>query len=491
MDTLLEKLADFRPFVALVVGDFMLDEMIFGDAERLSADAPVPVLRVRRTQTLPGGAANLCLDLAALGGTVHALGAIGNDPEGTTLRKLLESDSITSDLVLDPARPTTVKRNMIGLAQHRHPQKMFRVDHESDEPLPDDVAQILLTAFKAALPDADLVCIEDYDKGVCSEHVCQQVIALARDAGKPVFVDPASLDSYTKYRGATAITPNRTEAERATRLRCDPGADQPCAPVAAAIQADTDADAVVLTLDRMGALLLEGAADPVAITTTAREVYDVSGAGDMFLAALAAARANDTSWPDAVRFANAAAGLEVEVFGVAPIPLTDIRNALLTQAGHDLGPLRTLEHVLGDARSIRQRGGKVVFTNGCFDILHPGHIALIQQCATFGDYVVIGLNDDDSVRRLKGHDRPVNTALDRARVLGALQGVDAVVLFAQDTPLQLIEAIRPDVLVKGADYSKDQVVGAEIVERLGGRVVLIELVPGSSTTGTIAKLVRS
>ena len=489
MDSLLEKLANFKPFTALVVGDFMLDEMIFGDAERLSADAPVPVLRVRRKQTLPGGAANLCLDLATLGATVHALGVIGNDREGPELRLLLENQNITADLVLDHARPTTVKRNMIGLAQHRHPQKMFRVDHESDDPLPDDVAQTLLTAFKAALPDADLVCIEDYDKGVCSEQVCRQVIALARDAGKPVFVDPANLDSYTKYRGATAITPNRTEAERATRLPCDH--PEQCAPLAMAIQADTDADAVVLTLDRAGALLLEGNADPVAIPTTAREVYDVAGAGDMFLAALAAARANDIHWPDAVRFANAAAGLEVEVFGVAPIPLDDIRRALLTQAGHDLGPLRTLEHVLDDARSVRQRGGKIVFTNGCFDILHPGHIALIQQCARLGDYVVIGLNDDDSVRRLKGHDRPVNTALDRARVLGALQGVDAVVLFTDDTPINLIKAIKPDLLVKGADYSKQQVVGAEIVERNGGKVVLIELVPGSSTTATIARLVRS
>ncbi len=491
MDSLLEKLADFRPFTALVVGDFMVDEMLFGDAERLSADAPIPVLRVRRKQTLPGGAANLCLDLAALGASVHAFGVTGNDREGSELRALLRIHKITFDLVLDLKRPTTIKRNMIGLAQHRHPQKMFRVDHESDDPLPDNIAQNLIDAFKAALPEADLVCIEDYDKGVCSQQVCQQVIALAREAGKPVFIDPASLDSYTKYRGATAITPNRTEAERATRMRCDATATQPCTPLAMAIQADTDADAVVLTLDRMGALLLEGNADPVAIPTTAREVYDVTGAGDMFLAALAAARANDIDWTDAVRFANAAAGLEVEVFGVAPIPLADIRRAMLTQAGHDLGPLRTLEHVLDDARSVRQRGGKVVFTNGCFDILHPGHIALIQQCAKLGDYVVIGLNDDDSVRRLKGDDRPLNNALDRARVLGALQGVDAVVLFQEDTPIQLIEAIQPDVLVKGADYSKDQVVGAEIVESHGGQVVLIELVPGSSTTATIAKLVRS
>ncbi len=490
MNDLLNQLKDFKPFLAIVVGDFMLDESVFGDAERLSADAPVPVLLVRRTETAPGGAANLCLDLAALGGTVHAVGVIGDDQDGRVLRTLLEAQGIkTQMLSIDESRPTTVKRNFIGLAQHRHPQKMFRVDFESREPLDADVTAALLRAFDQLLEQADIVCIEDYDKGVCTPDICQAIIARAQRAGKPVFVDPASLDSYAKYRGCTAITPNRTEAERATKLRSDADTPEHCTPLADALQHVTDAEAVVLTLDRMGALLLERDSEPVVVSTLAREVYDVSGAGDMFIAALAAARANGIDWSLAVQFANAASGLEVEKFGVEPIPLADIRRSILAQS--DQGPIRSLDEVLEEVAAARAKGHKVVFTNGCFDILHPGHVSLVEQCAKLGEYVVVALNDDDSIRKLKGAGRPINNERDRARVLGALQGVDAVVLFSQDTPIALIEAIQPDVLVKGADYAKDQVVGAAIVEERGGEVVLVEIVEGRSTTATIAKLGQS
>jgi D-beta-D-heptose 7-phosphate kinase / D-beta-D-heptose 1-phosphate adenosyltransferase len=487
MNDLLEQLNDFQPFRAIVVGDFMLDEFVYGDAERMSADAPVPVLRARRTETSPGGAANLCLDLAALGGTVHALGVVGDDQEGRVLRTLLEAQGIkTPGMGTDEDRQTTVKRNFIGLAQHRHPQKMFRVDFESDEPLAGSASDELLHAFDAALESTDVVCIEDYNKGVCTTDLCQAIIKRAKAAGKPVLVDPASLDSYAKYRGCTAITPNRTEAERATGLRCDPEIPEHCTPLAVALQEITEARAVVLTLDRMGALLLEHESDPVVVSTVAREVYDVSGAGDMFIAALAGARANGISWPQSVQFANAASGLEVEKFGVEPIPLADIRRSILAQSDH--GPIRSLEQVLDEAQAARRKGQRVVFTNGCFDILHPGHVSLIEQCAKLGGYVIVALNDDASIERLKGAGRPVNNERDRARVLGALQGVDAVVLFSQDTPISLIEAIEPDVLVKGADYTKDKVVGADIVERGGGEVVLVELVKGRSTTATIARL---
>ncbi len=488
-DPLLDQLADWKPFTALVIGDFMLDQLVYGDAERLSSDAPVPILLVRKTEATPGGSANVCMDLAALGGRVLAFGVTGRDAAAEQLKQALSSRGVeVGGLVADGTRPTTVKQNMIGLAQARHPQKMFRVDYESREPLSREVEDHLLAAVSAALSECDVVCIEDYAKGVCSPRVCQAVIAAAKAAGKPVFVDPARGVSDLRYKGATVITPNRTEAEVATGLSAHgDGSAEHNAELARVLRDRLDLDACVLTLDRHGALLLERNGKPVTVPTLARQVYDVTGAGDMFLAGLAAARANGIDWAGAVRFANAAAGLEVEVFGVQPIPFERVHHSLAVQsAAH--GKTRTMQQAKIEAAAIRQQGGKVVFTNGCFDVLHSGHIALLEQAAAQGDFLIVGLNDDDSVRRLKGPTRPVNTQDDRARVLGALQTVGAVVLFAEDTPMKLIEAVKPDVLVKGADYTKDKVVGAEFVESYGGRIALIELVAGRSTTGTIKRM---
>lgn len=493
MDPLLHHLARWKPFSALVVGDFMLDQLQYGDAERLSADAPVPVLHVRKTEDRPGGAANVCLDLVAMKGSVRGLGIIGRDPEGQRLRAALEREHVGADaLVEDDGRPTTVKRSLIGLAQARHPQKMFRVDFESREPLSDAMAQRLVRAFESSLAArADVVCIEDYGKGVCTEAVCRAVIERSRAAGIPVFVDPARIADYSKYRGATAITPNRTEAELATGMQTDGAASvDHNAKLAEALMAQLSAEAVILTLDRHGALLLERGGRPLAVPTVAREVYDVTGAGDMMLAALAAARANGIGWEDSVRFANAAAGLEVEVFGVVPIPLERIHHELMERAARVDGKLRTLEQVLVQVAAQRRQGRKIVFTNGCFDILHAGHVSLLMKAADEGDFLVVGLNDDASVGRLKGPERPVNSQEDRAKVLSALGCIGAVVLFGEDTPVRLIEALRPDVLVKGADYRKDQVVGGAFVESYGGRIALIDLVEGRSTTGTIARLKR-
>jgi len=491
VQALLERLAKWKPFTALVVGDFMLDQQLLGDAERLSADAPVPILHVRKREDNPGGAANVCLDLTALKGKVRAFGVTGDDATGAALRQALEAQHIeTSGLVADAARPTTVKQNLIGLAQARHPQKMFRVDFESREPLDRGIAAKIVRAFESALKaGADVVCIEDYGKGVCTPALCQAIIKACRAAKVPVLVDPAKIEDYSKYKGATVITPNRTEAEFATGMNTDGEASpERNGKVAAALLERLELEAVVLTLDRHGALLLEKQGKPVAVPTIAREVYDVTGAGDMMLAAIAAARANGIGWEDAVRFGNAAAGLEVEVFGVVPIPLEKVHNELLLRAGQVHGKLRTLEQALVQAAALKSEGRKVVFTNGCFDILHSGHVALLEKAAAEGDFLIVGLNDDESVKRLKGAGRPVNGQEDRARVIGALGCVGAVVLFSEDTPIKLIEAVRPDVLVKGADYRKDQVVGGKFVESHGGRVALIDLVEGKSTSGTIAKM---
>ena len=502
MSQLLEKLAKWKPFTAVVVGDFMLDQLEYGNADRLSPEAPVPVLHVQKREDRPGGAANVCLDLVAMRGTVHALGVTGEDREADLLRAALAAAGVQSDgLVSDPTRPTTVKKSMIGLAQHRHPQKMFRVDYESRAPLPREAEDGIIAKFRGLIGSgnagagADVVCIEDYNKGVCTERVCREVIGIARERGVPVLVDPAAIEDYSKYRGATTITPNRLEASLAAGIEIgDDAAPDQHGAIAKKLLTELDLETVVVTLDRHGALLLERGRKALAVPTVARQVYDVTGAGDMVLAALAGARANGIGWPDAVRLANAAAGLEVEVFGVVPMPIERIHREVMLReggaAGAGQGKLRTLEQLVVEVAAVRSDGKKVVFTNGCFDVLHAGHLSLLRRAAAEGEFLVVAVNADDSVRRLKGKkdpSRPINTEQDRAELLAGLECVDAVVVFVEDTPERVIQSIRPDVLVKGAEYSIDQVPGARFVEDSGGRVVLLEMVEGKSTSAIVAK----
>lgn len=491
MPHLLEHLDRWKPFTALVVGDFMLDQLVYGDAERLSADGPAPVLHARRTEQMPGGSANVCMDLAALGATVKAFGVVGDDQHAVTLLRAMQDAGIdTAGLVRDPSRPTTVKQNLVGLAQSRHPQKMFRLDYESREPLSSAIARQVRAGLESEIAAADAVAIEDYNKGVCSPELCAAVMSLCRRHNKPVLVDPAKLTDYSKYKGCTAITPNRNEAETATALKTHPGADpEHNGAVAAALMAQLDAEAIVLTLDKHGVLLLEKGARPLHVPTVAREVYDVTGAGDMMLAALLAARANNIAWPDAARFANAAAGLAVEVFGVQPIPLEKIHRSLINQHAPRHSKRRTLDEAAIEAAAARREGKKIVFTNGCFDVIHSGHIKLVREAAKLGDLLIIGLNSDASVRRQnKGPDRPINPEDDRADVLSELESVGLVVVFDDDTPMKLLERLKPDVLAKGADYTKDKVVGGSYVESYGGKVALIPIAEGRSTTATVRKL---
>ncbi|MBI1190944.1 MAG: D-glycero-beta-D-manno-heptose 1-phosphate adenylyltransferase [Tepidisphaera sp.] len=489
-DSLLTTLADWKPFRVLVVGDFMLDQLVHGAAERLSPDAPVPILHVRHTENRPGGSANVCLDLIALKGHVRAFGVLGADAAADVTRAELARQGVdVAGLLSDPARPTTVKQSLIGLAQARHPQKMFRVDYESRDPISAELEARLLNVVKAALPEADALCIEDYDKGVCTPGLCQGLIHAAKSLGKPVFVDPARGVDYAKYRGSTAITPNRTEAEVAIGQRTeDAGPTDRNIALACTLRERLDLDVCVLTLDRHGALLVTRDGTPIAVPTVARQVYDVTGAGDMFLAAFAAARANACDWADCVRFANAAAGLEVEIFGVQPIPLERVHHSLLLLAAPAIGKLRTLSQAKIELQGLKQQGKRIVFTNGCFDVLHSGHVTLLEKAAAMGDFLIVGLNDDDSVRRLKGPTRPVNTQDERARVLSGLQAVGAVVIFAEDTPLSLIKELKPDTLVKGGDYTVERVVGRAEVESWGGRVALVDLVEGKSTTATLGRI---
>lgn len=493
MSTLLDHLSRWRPFTAIVVGDFMLDQLVYGNADRLSPEAPVPVLHVQREENRPGGAANVCLDLVAMKGTVHAVGLTGDDREADLLRAALAAAGVNSDsLVADAARPTTVKRSLIGLAQHRHPQKMFRVDYESRTPPSEEVTRRMIEHVERLLPSADVLCIEDYSKGVCTagEHgICQQVIRAARRHGVPVLVDPAAIESYAKYRGASTITPNRTEATGATGDKLPPeAAPELFAPIAERLLSELELEAAIVTLDRHGAMLLERGGRPIVAPTYARQVYDVSGAGDMVLAALAAARANGIGWLDAVNFANAAAGLEVEVFGVVPMPLEKIHRECLIREHGVAGKRRTLEQLLVEVSALRNEGKRIVFANGCFDLLHPGHVSLLSRAAELGEFLIVAVNDDESVRRLKGPSRPVQNVDMRADMLAALGCVGAVVVFGDDTAVGLVRAIRPDILVKGDQYVPDRVPEAVAMAEIGGRVEWLSVVKGQSTTANIARL---
>jgi len=467
----------------------MADRYIYGHAQRLSPDAPVPVLAQQRTELKPGGAANVALALRALHCEVDCLGVVGKDAMADELRGSLQADGCdASGLIADKARPTTVKHNFIGLAQHRHPQKMFRVDEESRDPVSKSVADRLLKLAERKLKKSDVLCLEDYGKGVLTESVCQGLIRLAKKAGVPVLIDPAAIEDYSKYRGATCITPNRFEAALATGHDADDADEASIIAIGRKLIRDLKLDTLVLTLDRQGLLLMHKGGKPKFVPTRARDVYDVTGAGDTVLAMLAAALANETGWEHATELANIAAGLEVERFGAVPVDLDEVLLDVLATNNQAHGKLRTLDELVPELQAHKRQGKTIAFTNGCFDILHAGHVSYLRAAAAQGDLLVVAMNSDKSIRKLKGPERPVNHEADRVLVLSALESVDYVVVFSSDTPKPLLRKIKPDVLVKGDEYTHDQVVGYEIVESYGGKIARVPMVKGKSTTNIIRKI---
>jgi D-beta-D-heptose 7-phosphate kinase/D-beta-D-heptose 1-phosphate adenosyltransferase len=366
---------------------------------------------------------------------------------------------------------------------------MFRVDVESRDPLDESVGDALVARVEAALPGVDVVCLEDYDKGVCCERLCRRVIEACRRAGRPVIVDPAAIDDYAKYRGATAITPNRSEAELATGLDTPIDASEiHNAGLAAKLGRELDLEAVVLTLDRHGALLEERGSDPVLVPTVARSVYDVTGAGDVVLAALAAGRANGLTWLEAVRFANAAAGLEVEVFGAQPIPFAAVQREILAQTRSLDGKRRTLEELLIEVAAHREAGQRIVFTNGCFDVIHAGHVAYLREAKRQGSVLIVAVNSDAQVRAQKGEGRPVYGIDDRLEILSELQCIDYLTVFEEPTVHALLRAIRPDVYVKGGDYRPEEINEYDLVRELGLDLRILAHRPGLGSTQVIARM---
>ena len=485
MESLVEILERFAsPRVALV-GDFMLDRYVYGNVDRLSPDAPVPVLNVVDRQVHPGGASRVAAAVLALGAEVACVGVVGRDEDAETLVRELGAADTTSLMRLG-GRCTAVKSRYIGLAQHRHAQHLVRVDEEAPGPLADEINTRLAAALRSHVSSCRMVALQDHDKGVVTDRTGPELISVARKAGVPVVVDPARIRNYRRYRGASLLTPNRYEAQLAGGIEITDEASMERA--ARRIMQTTEADAVVITLDKHGAFLLDGDGNALRCSSRhPRNVYDVAGAGDEVLAMLAVALANDCELPQAVELANIAAGLEVEHFGFVPVTRAEALGELYRMVGLRGRKVVSRDALMREATRRRRRGETIVFTNGCFDLLHVGHVRCLKQARRLGSCLVVAINSDDSVRRLKGAGHPVIGADERAEMLGSLECVDYVTIFDEDTPEALLELLKPELLVKGG--TTPVVVGREIVEAYGGAVRTLELVEGLSTTEIIDRII--
>jgi D-beta-D-heptose 7-phosphate kinase/D-beta-D-heptose 1-phosphate adenosyltransferase len=478
---LIEILDRVHAVRVLVLGDVMLDRFVYGSVARISPEAPIPVLEVARAVDSAGGAANVARNVAAIGAGVTLVGVIGNDPWGADLRRQIAAfPTIDAQLIVDLERPTTLKTRFVADGQ-----QILRADRELRTSLSEDAENRLIEQFEASLQRADVVVLSDYAKGVLSARVTRAAIAAARNANKSIIVDPKAKD-LRKYTGATVLTPNRMELQAACGFDC---ATDEAVESAARPFIDNDiCTAMVVTRGKDGMSVVCKDRTTVHLRTMARQVFDVSGAGDTAVAAMSLGIAAGATMESASTLANLAAGIVVGKLGTAVVTVSELIEQLTpwnARAGDS--KIYTLESVLQLTRIWREQGSSIAFTNGCFDLLHPGHMSLLDQAKRSADRLIVGLNSDDSIRRLKGPDRPIQNEIARATVLSSLKFVDAVVIFAEDTPIELIHALEPNVLVKGADYTLDGVVGADFVTSHGGRVLLAELVEGQSTTSMVRR----
>ena len=473
----------FAGCTVLVLGDVMIDRYVGGRVQRISPEAPIPVLRHERSHAVLGGAGNVANNIAALGARAILVGIVGDDPPGRDLRSIClgMSDSIDTRCVVAAARPTTVKTRFVAGAH-----QLLRLDEEDTSPLSPAAIAELLERFEAAVPDADVVILSDYAKGVLCDAVLTRAIAVARHHGKPVIADPKRAD-FSAYRHVTVLTPNELEVMQATGIQVT---DDVAAEAAGerALEA-SEADAVLVTRSEKGLTLLRRDGAPLHLPTEAREVSDVSGAGDTLVAAFAVSLASGAGLEAAARLANVAAGISVSKLGTATVSLMELQTAMHRQEVLALDhKVTSLEDAQDQVALWRAQGLRVGFTNGCFDLIHPGHVRLLQKARSQCDRLVVALNTDASVQRLKGPTRPVQSEAARSTVMASIGAVDLVVLFDEDTPMEAIRALRPARLFKGADYTVDQVVGGEFVREHGGQVVLIDLESGHSTTGIIKRM---
>lgn len=478
-----------KPTNVLVVGDLILDEYIDGSVQRVSPEAPVPVHLVSKATYTAGGAGNVARNIKLSGGEVTLVGVCGKDEGGEQLKNILAADNISTDsIIVDSDRPTT-KKTRIRASN----QQLLRVDWEKVTPINQELQGKLLEAISNS--KADAIILSDYGKGCMSDRFIQDVIELALKLKIPSIIDPKGTD-FGKYKNGTYITPNRKES-------CDPlGIDHtlPIDPksVGAELQKTFGLDNILMTLGAEGMYFHPSPSSkekPVHLPAEAREVFDVSGAGDTVVAIFSLGIASGAKVEDAMNLANVAAGIVVEKLGTKPVTKSELESALFD------GNRRTNSFNVPSAMKIhgidnacttlekwREQQSKIVFTNGCFDILHAGHVTYLEKARQLGDKLIVGVNSDSSIKQLKGPSRPVNTAKDRKTVLAALSCIDMIVEFDELTPLELIKALKPDVLVKGKDYEEKDIVGGDFVKSQGGNVETIELVENLSTTSTIEKI---
>ena len=478
IELLTEKITHLR---IAVIGDVMLDRYAYGEVRRISPEAPVPVTRVKRLTSVLGGAGNVAANLAGLGVQVYVAGMTGEDDHRRVLeKKLRELGGDYSGLIASPKRSTITKMRIIGARQ-----QMLRLDFEEPGDLLPDEEQALLQWLRKHLDEGlDGIVLSDYAKGTCSDRFCQMVITQARAAHVPVLVDPKGSD-WAKYRGCDLITPNVKEMCEAAG-KVVPNVTPALVELAQQARETFDIRYVVVTRSEKGVTLV-GKDDVITKAATAQEVFDVSGAGDTVASVLLAAISGKLSLADALELSNKAAGIVVSKVGTYPVHKEELLREILADSqpeSFDYRPM-TWDEMARLTRTWQQAGETVVFTNGCFDILHAGHVQYLQQAAQLGNHLIIGVNTDDSVRRLKGQTRPFNHETDRARLLASLRDVDAVALFGEDTPTELIKKIRPDILVKGGDYKKEEVAGREYART----VEILPFKEGYSTTGLVEKIV--
>jgi D-beta-D-heptose 7-phosphate kinase / D-beta-D-heptose 1-phosphate adenosyltransferase len=458
----------------LIVGDIMLDRYWHGGTGRISPEAPVPVVHVQQTEDRPGGAGNVALNVQTLGANAHLLGMVGDDDAGTSLQQKFEAAAIQHTLLKSASQATITKLRVIS-----QNQQMIRLDFE--DALTDTHTPALTDAVQQALSDTAVMILSDYGKGTLQHP--SDLIAMAREHDVPVFIDPKGKD-FSRYRGATLLTPNRKEFELVVGA-CRDEAELVDKGLAAIDEYQLGG--LLVTRGSEGMTLLQAGQEALHLPARAREVYDVTGAGDTVIAALACFVASGSSLAEAARWANLAASIAVGRAGTASVTLPELLALWNKQQGLDTGVM-THDQLMVAVAAARSQGERIVFTNGCFDLLHAGHVHYLAEAKALGDRLIVGVNDDASVRALKGPGRPVNPTARRLAVLAGLESVDWVVPFSEDTPMKLIEKYQPDVLVKGGDYSEDEIVGADFVKSYGGKVTALSFVDGLSTSRVIEKV---
>ncbi|MCA9213107.1 MAG: D-glycero-beta-D-manno-heptose 1-phosphate adenylyltransferase [Planctomycetales bacterium] len=470
----------------LVLGDLMLDRYTTGIAERVSQEAPVLVLSSKSVEHRLGGAASVANMVAALGADVVAAGVVGDDAVGEQLKRSLQDASVSTEFVVtDSERQTTLKERFVGRNGSGLPSQILRVDTESKHDLNESIERRLVELVTSSIDDFDAVLISDYAKGVCTRRLLNRVISVANEAAVPTLVDPGRDRDFSIYRNVSLIKPNRIESSLAigkpirTHDEAINGGAELCNRF--------DIDAAIITLDSDGMCLVTHNGEGQIFSTTARSVYDITGAGDMVLSVLGLCLAGGVQIENAIQIANVAAGLEIDRAGVAVLNRSEIANGCEQSAGKARKAI-TLQQAADCAEEFRRKGKTIAFTNGCFDLLHVGHVTYLEEAASLADVLIVGVNSDSSVRQLKGPERPVIHEHDRLAMLSALSCVDHVILFSSETPCDIIRAVRPDVLVKGGTYTTDQVVGHEIVEAYGGKVCVTNVVDGVSTTRIVDSL---